>query len=113
MNTKKYKNKRVREPNIVDTFTINGQKFNIQLTNHGGRRLKDRHIDLFLVISAILSLGEKKLLSYVNANKDIMIIDKEHNFSVVFTISDNIIYIITVIKKADVHVKTGTIAVNL
>ena len=99
MNTKKYKNKRVREPNIVDTFTINGQKFNIQLTNHAGRRLKDRNIDSFQAISAILSLGEKKLLSYINTNKDIVVIDKEHNFSIVFSISDNIIYIITVIEK--------------
>lgn len=97
----------------VNTFTINNQNFSIRLTDHAELRLKQRNIDLFQAIGSILSLGEKRITEYQNANRDIFIMDKEHNFSIVIAIESNTIYIVTVIDKADCFIKSGTIAVNL
>ena len=97
----------------VNTFTIDKKTYSIRLTDHAQLRLQQRNIDLFQVIGSILSLGENRITEYQNTNRDIFIMDKQNNFSIVFTIEQNTIYIITVIDSADCYIKSGTIAVNL
>jgi|GEM_PF-2493413 len=108
-----YNHNKRKKGRSVNTFTINGQSFSIRLTDHAELRLKQRNIDLFQTVGSILSLGEERILSYKDAGKDIMIIDKEKGFSIVAAIEGNTIMIVTVIDKADVFVKSGTTAVNL
>lgn len=114
MEYQKYQNHNKRKKGrSVNTFSINGQSFSIRLTDHAELRLKQRNVDLFQAIGSLLSLGEERILSYKDAGKDIMIIDKEKGFSIVAAIEGNTIMIITVIDKGDVYVKSGTTAVNL
>ncbi len=102
-----------RIKNIVNTFTIDGQTFSVILTKHAELRLSQRNIDQFQAIGLILSLGKERILSYINSEEDIMIIDKVNNFSVCVAITDSEITIITVINNADIWVKEGTKICNL
>jgi hypothetical protein len=97
----------------VNQFTINNQTYSIRLSDHASLRLKQRNVDLFQTIGTILSLGESRIKEYSNSDKDIFIMDNEHNFSIVINIESNTIYIVTVINKCDCFVKNNTIAVNL
>ena len=99
--------------NIMDSFTINNQTFNIILTNHATQRFHQRGLDKFQIIGSILALGEKTILHYQNSNKDLMVIDKINNFSIVASINGNDIVIITLIDKSDIFIKEGTTAINL
>jgi len=97
----------------INTFTINNKTYSIRLSQHAKQRLTDRNIDLYQTTGSILSLGEKTITAYSGSNRDIFIMDKEHNFSIVCNISACTITIITVIDSIDCWVKNGTIAVNL
>jgi hypothetical protein len=97
----------------VNTFTIHNKTYSIRLSDHAEVRLQQRHIDLFQAIGAILSLGEERITSYSGNNKDIFIMDREHNFSVVCNITGYTITIVTCIDNADCWIKEGTTAVNL
>jgi hypothetical protein len=97
----------------VTQFTIQNKTYSIRLTNHAELRLKQRNVDLYQTVGSILSLGEKRIIDYSGSNKDIFIIDKENNFSIVCNIEIRTITIITVIDNCDCWVKAGTIAVNL
>lgn len=101
------------DKNLMDSFTINNQTFNIILTNHAVKRLQERNIDKFQAIGAIMAIGQNKILEYKDTNKDIMVIDKQNNFSIVATIEGQDIVIITLIDKSDIYVKEGTTAINL
>ena len=97
----------------INQFTINHKTFSIRLTDHAEIRLNQRHIDLFQVTGAILSLGEERILAYKNSNRDILLQDKANNFAVVLTIECSTITIITIIDSADCWAKLGTDVVNL
>jgi len=97
----------------INTFTINNKTYSIRLTTHAEQRLTERNIDLFQVTGSILSLGQKTITDYSGSNRDIFIIDKEHNFSVVCNITNRTITIVTCIDNADCWCKKGTIAVKL
>lgn len=98
---------------LVNTFSINGNNFSIRLSSHAEMRLKQRNIDLFQTVGNILSLGEKRIMEYSHSDRDIMVMDKRNNFSMVFYIDNCTIYIITVIDKVDCYVKEGTTAINI
>lgn len=98
---------------MINTFTINNQTYSIRLSDHASLRLKQRNLDLFQCVGSILSLGENKIKEYSGSNKDIFILDKENNFSVVCNITLNTITIITVLDKIDCYIKQGTTAINL
>ena len=111
---KAYNSTRRRKPGkMINSFTIANKTYSIRLTNHAKQRLTDRNIDLFQVTGSILSLGQKTITAYAGSNRDIFIMDKEHNFSIVCNISACTITIITVIDSADCWIKQGTTAVNL
>ena len=97
----------------INTFTLNNKTYSIRLTKHAEQRTKERHIDLFQVTGSILSLGQKTITAYAGSNRDIFIMDKEHNFSIVCNIENCTITIITVIDSADCWIKSGTTAVKL
>ncbi len=111
---KSYNSTRRRKPGrMISSFTIGDKTYSIRLTNHAKQRLQQRQIDLYQVTGSILSLGEKTIESYSGSDKDIFIMDKENNFSVVCNIVNYTIMIVTVINNSDCWVKSGTIAVKL
>lgn len=97
----------------VNQFTLNNQTFSIRLTDHAELRLGQRKIDLFQVTGAILSLGQNRIMSYQNSDRDILIQDKVNNFAVVIDIIGCIITIITIIDSSDCWSKVGTDVVNI
>ena len=97
----------------INTFTLNNKTYSIRLSSHASQRLQQRNIDLYQVTGSILSLGQKTITDYSGSNKDIFIMDKENNFSVVCNIVNYTIMIVTVINNSDCWVKSGTIAVRL
>ena len=98
---------------MINSFTIQNKTYSIRLTNHAQQRLTDRSIDIYQVTGSILSLGQQNIEQYSGSNKDIFIMDKEHNFSIVCNIAHRTITIVTVIDNSDCWVKNGTIAVKL
>jgi hypothetical protein len=98
---------------MILSFTIQNKTYSIRLTNHAEQRLQERQIDLYQVTGSILSLGQKTITDYSGNNKDIFIMDKQNNFSIVCNITNRTITIVTVIDNADCWVKSGTIAVRL
>jgi len=105
---------RRRKPGkMINSFTIFNKTYSIRLTNHAEQRLQERQIDLFQVTGSILSLGENIIEKYSGSNRDIFIMDKANNFSVVCNIVNYTIMIVTVINNSDCWVKSGTIAVRL
>ena len=105
--------KRRRPGKVVNSFTLNNKTYSIRLTNHAEQRLQERQIDLYQVTGSILSLGQKTIIEYSGSNKDIFIMDKQNNFSIVCNITHRTITIVTVIDNSDCWVKNGTIAVEL
>jgi hypothetical protein len=97
----------------INQFTINGRNFSIRLTDHASIRISQRHLDIFQITGAILSLGQDRIISYQNSNRDILIQDKANKFAVVIAIECSTITIITVIDSADCWSKQGTDVINL
>ena len=97
----------------INTFTINNKTYSIRLSSHAKQRLQQRNIDLYQVTGSILSLGEKTITEYSGSNRDIFIMDKVNNFSIVCNITNNTITIVTVIDNCDCWIKNGTIAIKL
>ena len=113
-NTTYYNYNKRRKPGImISSFTIADKTYSIRLTAHAKQRLTDRNIDLYQVTGSILSLGENIIEKYSGSNRDIFIMDKENNFSIVCNITYRTITIVTVIDNSDCWVKNGTIAVRL
>lgn len=105
--------RRRKNGKVISTFTIADKTYSIRLTTHAQQRLQQRNIDLYQVTGSILSLGQKNITEYSGSNRDIFIMDKQNNFSIVCNITHRTITIVTVINNADCWVKSGTIAVKL
>jgi len=97
----------------INQFTLNNQTFSIRLTDHAALRLSQRKVDLFQVTGAILSLGQTRIISYQNSDRDVLIQDKVNGFAVVIVITGCIITIITIIDSSDCWSKVGTDVVNI
>jgi len=98
---------------MISTFTIANKTYSIRLTAHAKQRITDRNLDLYQVTGSILSLGQQNIEQYSGSNRDIFIMDKQNNFSIVCNITYRTITIVTVIDTTDCWVKNGTIAVRL
>lgn len=112
-NNTTYYYRRRKPGKVINQFTLNGKTYSIRLTAHAQQRLQQRNLDLYQITGSILSLGQKTITEYSGSNRDIFIMDKEHNFSIVCNISVCTITIITVIDSIDCWIKNGTIAVQL
>lgn len=98
---------------MINTFTIANKTYSIRLTDHAEKRLKQRNIDMFNCMSAILALGEERIIKYSGSNRDILISDKQNNFAIVICIEGYQIRIVTVIDHSDAFAKSGTTVINL
>lgn len=93
---------------------IEGCPVTIEDTSHSISRYADRGINEYAVYGSIIALGEK-ILDYKDKT-EFMIIDEDINVAIVCSLHANggdiTIDIITVIDKADVWVKKGTLILN-
>lgn len=97
----------------VSIYKINDITFEVRISKHADDRLQQRKLDIFMVTGAIFSLGQKRINDYRDTGRDIFVMDKTNDLSVVCCIEGNIITIITVLDKADCYVKNGTDVINL
>ncbi|KXS42500.1 MULTISPECIES: DUF4258 domain-containing protein [unclassified Candidatus Frackibacter] len=87
---------------------LDGRYFRIESTTHALQRMKERDIDSELVNGIILSLGEK-LLEYNDSGDEIAIVDQENNLAVIIEVRECKAVVITVIDRANIHIKDGTL----
>lgn len=60
--------------------------YKILLSNHARQRSRERKIDIYKVVSAVLAFGAERLRAYKKDTADIMLQDIDNNFSVVFAV---------------------------
>lgn len=91
------------------------ENYRICITKHAALRCKQRKIKTENIINSLHVFGIDNINQYKNNNNDIMLQDKEHNYTLIFSINGNKIIVITVIDKNDVYVKrdSNTIIKNL
>ena len=88
----------------IATLKVGNQEFSIRATYHSLVRMIERNVDEYVVSGTILSLGNDRLMKYRSNNREVMIINKTKNVSVVFAIVKNRIIVITVLDNSDVYV---------
>ena len=92
---------------LLNETYLDEQYFRIEGTTHAKERMEEREIDQELVVAIILSL-EEKLLEYNDTGEEVAIIDQEHNLAVIIEVREFKAVVITVIDRANIHVKDGT-----
>lgn len=81
------------------------ENYRICLTSHAVLRCKQRKIKTQNIINSLRGFGIDNINQYKNNNNDIMLQDKEYNYTLIFNINGNKIIVITVIDKNDTYVK--------
>ncbi len=92
---------------LLAKFDLAGRDFRIEGTTHALHRMEERKIEKNLAVSIILSL-EKKLLGYNNTGEEVAVIDQANNLAVIIEVREYKAVIITVIDRANIHIKDGT-----
>ncbi|MFP4662456.1 MAG: DUF4258 domain-containing protein [Halanaerobiales bacterium] len=86
----------------------NDRYFPIESTTHALERMEERGIDRQVVIEVIQELNYK-ILFYNNSGEEVAIIDQEHDIAVIIEVRFNKVVVITVIDRANIHIKDGTL----
>lgn len=92
---------------LMGEFVIINKDFRIEGTTHALNRMRERAIDQSVVMEVVIGLDAKVLL-YNNSGEEIAIIDQEHNIAVIIEVRMDKVVIITVIDRANIHLKDGT-----
>ena len=92
---------------LIGEFEIINKDFRIESTSHALQRMQERGIERRSVIEVIMGLDAKVLL-YNNSGEEIAISDQQHNIAVIIEVRMDKVVIITVIDRADIHIKDGT-----
>lgn len=93
------------DKNVITTFAIANEKgehkiYKVLGTRHSFERFDKYRLNKYQVSGLILSLGDK-LNSYNDSGKHILLPDEDKDISVVFTIENYTIVLITVIDRGD------------
>lgn len=92
---------------LLGNLAITDRNFRIESTTHAMKRMEERGIAHQIVIDVIQELSYKVLL-YNDTGEEIAIIDQEHDIAVIIEVRFNKVVIITVIDRANIHIKDGT-----
>jgi hypothetical protein len=92
---------------LLSEMEILNKDFRIESTTHAAKRMEERKIDESIVIDVVKELDVKALV-YNNTGDEIAIIDQIHDIAVITEVRLNKIVIITVINRANIHIKDGT-----
>jgi hypothetical protein len=97
---------------VINQFDIDTRRFDIIASEHCIERMAQRKIDQLRVVGSIHLLGEKVIMEHIGGD-EVMIINEDFGFSVVCSIKEDSVVIITVINKSNVFVQKGTSVVRL
>lgn len=92
---------------LLGEFEIVNKDFRIESTTHALKRMKERGIKKRIVMNVVMSL-DCKVLNYNNSGEEIAIIDEKNDLAVIIEVRLDKIVIITVIDRANIHIKEGT-----
>ena len=92
---------------LLGEINILDKAFRIESTTHAFERMDERNIEKKKVIDVIEGLRYKVLL-YNNTGEEIALIDQEHDLAVIIEVRLNKVVVITVIDRANIHIKEGT-----
>ncbi len=92
---------------LLAEFDLAGKSFRIEGTTHALDRMEERKIEKNLAVSIILSLGQK-LLNYNDTGEEVAVIDQSNNLAVIIEVREYKAVVITVIDRANIHIKDGT-----
>ncbi len=92
---------------LLTESILDDKYFRVESTTHALKRMQERDIDRSLVTAIILSL-DQKLLDYNDTGEEVAIIDQENNLAVIIEVRDFKAVVITVIDRANIHIKDGT-----
>ena len=92
---------------LLAEMQIRNRDFRIETTTHAYERMNERNIDKKIVTAVIKDLN-LKVLFYNNTGEEIAIIDQEHDIAVIIEVRLNKVVVITVIDRANIHIKDGT-----
>jgi len=104
---KKAKGKAIAE------LKINGKQYSVRATAHAMERMEERGVDEYVVAGNVMALGKDRLTELQEEQAEAIVIDDEKNVAVVIGFKGNRIMVITVIDKAKVFVKKGTVIERL
>jgi len=93
---------------LLGKITIKNNNFRIESTTHALERMEERGIDRQVVLDVIQEL-DYKVLIYNDSGEEIAIIDQEHDIAVIIEVRLNKVVVITVIDRANIHIKDGTL----
>ncbi len=93
---------------LLGKITITNNNFRIESTTHALERMEERGIDRQVVLDVIQEL-DYKVLIYNDSGEEIAIIDQEHDIAVIIEVRLNKVVVITVIDRANIHIKDGTL----
>jgi len=102
-----------KQKKCIATINIGGDTYSIRTSKHAQKRMQERDISEYVIAGNILSLGKNRLLQLQKSGEDFIIIDDITNTSIVAGFKNNRIFIITVIDKCNIFVKSETQVVNL
>ncbi len=92
---------------LLTESMLDDKCFRVESTTHALKRMEERDIDQSLVTAIILSLGIK-LLDYNDTGEEVAVIDQENNLAVIIEVREFKAVVITVIDRANIHIKDGT-----
>jgi len=93
---------------LLGKITIKNNNFRIESTTHALERMEERGIDRQVVLDVIQEL-DYKVLIYNDSGEEIAIIDQEHDIAVIIEVRLNKVVVITIIDRANIHIKDGTL----
>ena len=94
-------------------ITIEKETYSIRATGHAVDRMTERKVDKWVVSGDVLALGKERLLDYKETNKDVALIDKKRDITIILGFRKNTIYVLTVIDKSDVYILDNTMIKRL
>ncbi len=92
---------------LLTETILDGKSFRVEGTTHALKRMEERDIDQELVTAIILTLNDR-LLDYNNTGEEVAIIDQDNNLAVIIEVREHKAVVITVIDRANIHIKDGT-----
>lgn len=93
---------------LLGKIAIVNNDFRIESTTHALERMEERGIDRQVVLDVIQEL-DYKVLIYNDSGEEVAIIDQEHDIAVIIEVRLNKVVVITVIDRANIHIKDGTL----
>ncbi|MFP4016966.1 MAG: DUF4258 domain-containing protein [Halanaerobiales bacterium] len=93
---------------LIEKLALTDRYFPIESTTHALERMQERGIDQQVVIEVIQGLNYK-IMSYNNSGEEVAIIDQENDIAVIIEVRFNKVVVITVIDRANIHIKDGTL----